>query len=47
MGSICGQTLGQRQAQGVDLGTFVASHPSEDEIMVWARAVLDMSRKNE
>ncbi len=42
MGTICGETLPQRQAKGVDLGTTVKPWPSDDDIISWARELLDL-----
>jgi hypothetical protein len=42
MGTICGQTLAQRQARGVDVGTRVGPWPEDVEIISWARELLDL-----
>eukprot|EP01043_Picozoa_sp_COSAG02_P018442 COSAG02_NODE_861_length_16429_cov_75.930680_13_plen_140_part_00 len=40
--STCGQTLAQRQAQGIDTGSAAHELPSDDEIIMWARELLDL-----
>ena len=40
--STCGQTLAQRQAQGIDLGSAAHPLPSDDEIIMWARELLEL-----
>jgi|EP01046_Picozoa_sp_COSAG06_P029237 FK506-binding protein 2/FK506-binding protein 14 len=40
--STCGQTLAQRQAQGIDLGSGAHDLPSDDVIIMWARELLDL-----
>ena len=40
--STCGQTLAQRQAQGIDIGSAAHELPSDDEIIMWARELLDL-----
>ena len=38
----CGQTLAQRQAQGIDLGSAAHDLPSDDVIIMWARELLGL-----
>ena len=38
----CGQTLEERQAQGIDLGSAAHDLPSDDVIIMWARELLSL-----
>jgi len=42
MGQICGQSLKQRQDAGLDPGTVVLKTPSDEEIIGWARELLEL-----
>ena len=42
MENICGKTLPERQAEGIDVGTSVAAWPDDDDIIGWARELLDL-----
>ena len=42
MGQVCGKTLAELQASGFDLGTTVQAWPSDDELISWARELLNL-----
>lgn len=42
MGSVCGESLADRQKRGVDAGTTVSTYPSAAAVMLWARENLGM-----
>ena len=42
MEDICGQSLAERQAKGLDLGTSVRQWPQADQVMAWARELLGL-----
>ena len=40
MADICGKSLEERQSAGIDLGSSVATHPSDELVISWARELL-------
>merc|ERR1719201_1903496 len=42
MGKVCNQDLPTRQHEGVDIGTSVRAHPSDEIVISWARELLDL-----
>ena len=45
MDNVCGKTLAQRQADGIDVGTFVKTWPSSATLIAWGREVLDLPER--
>ena len=42
MGDVCGQSLEARQKAGIDMGTIVRKTPTDEEIIAWAREILEL-----
>ena len=42
MANVCGQSIPDRQKQGIDLGTSVQKTPTDIEIISWARELLEV-----
>ena len=42
MADVCGETLQQRQSDGVDIGSSVSKHPSDEMLIEWARELIDL-----
>ena len=42
MGNVCGQSVASRAASGADVGTSVAPLPADEQIIAWARELLEL-----